>query len=258
MRALILEKLAEIEKTHNVRILYACESGSRAWGFASPDSDWDVRFIYVHPQDWYLSYNVESKRDVIECPIAEDLDCNGWDLRKALGLFARSNGALVEWLGSPIIYKSIGTTAPALRIMSDEAADKKALCYHYRHMAKGNAREYINDELVRLKKYLYVIRPLLAIRYILDGDKIPPVLFSDLVNAVCPAEILDELNYLLEKKKNTPEVGYGDVLPTLNKFIKDELIKYDADFSGQGRPTHQGDVSINDRLNNIFRYALEN
>ena len=102
MKEIILAQLNEIEKNHDVVILYACESGSRAWGFPSADSDYDVRFIYLRPVKWYLS--VEEKRDVIEVPINEQLDINGWDLRKALQLFRKSNPPLMEGLGSPIVY----------------------------------------------------------------------------------------------------------------------------------------------------------
>ena len=95
VRREVLRRLAVIESEEEVRIVYACESGSRAWGFASPDSDYDVRFVYVHDREWYLSFDVERKRDVIERPIVDEIDCNGWDLRKALHLFTRTNGALL-------------------------------------------------------------------------------------------------------------------------------------------------------------------
>jgi predicted nucleotidyltransferase len=102
---LILEQLEQIEQEEQVTILYACESGSRAWGFPSQDSDYDVRFIYLHKPEWYLS--IYDKRDVIERPINNMLDINGWDLRKALNLFRKSNPPLLEWLQSPIQYKEI-------------------------------------------------------------------------------------------------------------------------------------------------------
>ena len=107
MKSRVLEELALIEKEHHVRVLYACESGSRAWGFASGDSDYDVRFLYVRPADWYLTINVEQKRDVIEKPITDELDISGWDLRKALKLMKKSNPSLVEWLNSDYVYKEI-------------------------------------------------------------------------------------------------------------------------------------------------------
>lgn len=104
MRAEIAQKISEIEAKENVTVLYAAESGSRAWGFESPDSDYDVRFIYARPLEWYLS--VSDRRDVLEYPISDDLDINGWDLRKALRLLAKSNPHLIEWLWSPFVYKS--------------------------------------------------------------------------------------------------------------------------------------------------------
>ena len=102
MRKQILKKLAEIEMEHDVRIIYACESGSRAWGVPSKDSDYDVRFIYAHPRDYYLS--ISPLRDVIELPIDPVFDINGWDIRKALSLLRKSNIRLLEWLQSPIVY----------------------------------------------------------------------------------------------------------------------------------------------------------
>ena len=116
MRQIILRELANLEKEHQVKILFACESGSRAWGFPSQDSDYDVRFIYLHPQDWYLSIEVERKRDVIELPISDDLDITGWDLRKALQLFKKTNPPLLEWLGSPIIYAEPYTKGKMYRL----------------------------------------------------------------------------------------------------------------------------------------------
>ena len=119
VREEILKRLDQIEREENVSIVYACESGSRAWGFESTDSDWDVRFIYVHGQDWYLSIDVEEKRDVIERPVNDELDISGWDLRKALKLVRRSP-PLLEWLSSPIISKETKSLPPA-KAMKDFA-----------------------------------------------------------------------------------------------------------------------------------------
>ena len=88
----IVNRLEEIERSESVRILLAVESGSRAWGFPSPDSDYDVRFLYARPRDWYLS--IDARRDVIECPIEDVLDINGWDIRKALHLLLKANPVL--------------------------------------------------------------------------------------------------------------------------------------------------------------------
>ena len=130
MKKRILEALKKIEKNNDVKIIYACESGSRAWGFASPDSDYDVRFIYVRRPDWYLSFDIEHRRDVIEYAIVDEIDCSGWDLKKALYLLTRTNGALLEWLNSPVRYIETGTTAESLRKIAPGIMNATALCYH--------------------------------------------------------------------------------------------------------------------------------
>lgn len=113
IRVEIQQRIAAIESEHGVRVLFACESGSRGWGFASPDSDYDVRFVYVHPLPWYLQ--VSPQRDVIELPISDVLDINGWELRKALGLLKKGNATLVEWLDSPVVYRADGPFLDAIR-----------------------------------------------------------------------------------------------------------------------------------------------
>ncbi len=256
IRKEILEVLSEIESTHEVRILYACESGSRAWGFASPDSDYDVRFLYINDRDWYLSFDVERQRDVIELPIEADLDCNGWNLRKALHLFSRTNGALLEWLNSPIRYLERGDAAESLRQLAPNTFNPTALCYHYSHMAKRNAREYLFEDQVRLKKYFYVLRPLLAIRHVESGRGLPPVRFAALVDAVAPVAIRPGIATLLEQKRVTSEMGYGAPIPQLGRFIETELARHGESFSGLARPDMLQSETLRARLNGIFRDAV--
>lgn len=187
-RMAILQRLAAIEAEPwngaGVRILYASESGSRAWGFASRDSDWDVRFLYVHPPTWYLS--VADRQDVIELPIADDLDINGWELRKALRLLRKGNPVLREWLHSPIVYRAAPGVAERLRRLAGTQASPRAALHHYLHMAQRNHREYLQGPEVRLKKYLYVLRPLLACLWIECGRGQPPVELAQLVDALLP------------------------------------------------------------------------
>lgn len=256
IRAEILRRLAAAELEHDVRILYAVESGSRAWGFASPDSDYDVRFIYVRPTDWYLSFNVEHRRDVIEYPIVDDIDCSGWDLRKALYLYTRSNGALLEWLYGPIRYREHGEIAAGLRALAAEAINPLALCYHYSHMARRNAREYLDGAQVRLKKYFYVLRPLLAIRYLEAGLGPPPVRFEALVEAVAPPALRPDIADLLDRKRQTGELGTGDPIPAINVFIAAELERHQSRFSGLDRPDLLGGLTLRDALNTLFRNAV--
>ena len=256
VREEILRRLRAAEVEHDVRILYACESGSRAWGFASPDSDYDVRFVYVRPQEWYLSFDVEQRRDVIEYPIVDEIDCGGWDVRKALYLFTRTNGALLEWLHSPIHYIENGPFAESMRQLAPKAINEIALCYHYSHMARRNAREHLEGNEARLKKYFYVLRPLLAIRYIQERHQPPPVEFQRLVDAVAPESIHTPIADLLELKRRTPELGRGPTIPVLNEFIQAELLRHDDAFSGQGRPDLLGGRELRSTLNDIFRSAV--
>lgn len=252
----IQQRISAAEIEHDVKVLYACESGSRAWGFASPDSDYDVRFIYAHKRDWYLSFDVERRRDVIEYPIVDDIDIGGWDIRKALYLFTRTNGALLEWLTSPIVYRDFGYFAERLRKFAPEAHNDLALRYHYSHMARGNAGDNLSKGEVKLKKYFYILRPLLAIRYIEQGLGLPPVRFQQLVEAVAPREIRKTIKDLIELKKVTPELGTGDAIPVLNDFIFLELQKHEGVLSGQGRPDLHEKESILDELNDIFRQSV--
>ncbi len=256
VRTEILDRLHHTEQEHQVRILYACESGSRAWGFASPDSDYDVRFVYARPRDWYLSFDVERRRDVIEYPIVDEIDLNGWDIRKALALFTRTNGALLEWLHSPIVYLEQGDFAASLRALAPTMLNHTALCYHYSHMARGNAREYLNQARVRLKKYFYVLRPLLAIRYIEGQAAIPPVAFEELLNQVAPEQILPETLELLALKRQSPEMGKGTPRATINAFINAELIRHGTSFSGLGRPDLHQKQEVYRALNTLFRESI--
>lgn len=246
--------LDEVEAQHGVRILYACESGSRAWGFPSPDSDYDVRFLYARDEDWYLSFDVERRRDVIECPIENEIDCSGWDLRKALHLFMRTNGALLEWLHSPIRYLERGTFAQSLRTLAPKCFNPTAICYHYSHMARGNAREYLLGDQVRLKKYFYVLRPLLAIIHVERGLGFPPVDFERLVDAVAPMHLRPAIDKLLALKRETPELGLGPPIPEVSGFIAAELERHGGAFSGKGRPAQL--ATVRDELNEAFRHAV--
>lgn len=256
IRETILQRLRAAEKEHDVTILHAIESGSRAWGFASPDSDYDVRFIYAHSKEWYLSFDVERKRDVIEYPIIDEIDCSGWDIKKALYLFTRTNGALLEWLNSPIVYMQHGNFADSLRALAPKYVSYLALCYHYSHMARGNAREYLFKDKAKLKKYFYVLRPLLAIRYIEADLGVPPVEFEKLVEAVAPEEIRSAIADLLVLKRRTSEMGYGTPIPEVSEFIAAELERHGETFKGQGRPDLLSKQELRNDLNEIFRAAL--
>ncbi|MFT3735011.1 MAG: nucleotidyltransferase domain-containing protein [Rhodocyclaceae bacterium] len=244
IRTRVLEALANIETEHNVTVLFACESGSRGWGFASPDSDYDVRFIYVHRLPWYLT--VEAQRDVIELPISDELDVSGWELRKALQLLRKSNPTLLEWLDSPVVYREDAAVAQRLRELAPLFFSSLRGRYHYLAMAKKNFRGYLQGESVRLKKYLYVLRPLLALRWIDVGKGMPPMRFADLAAGVLDdVALLDEINRLLAIKMSVGEAEYSPRWPAIHAFIEQALAEaeHNPDYK---RP--QGDARELDRF----------
>src|SRR3990172_5316171 len=248
----IIARLNKIEAEEGVKILYACESGSRAWGFPSADSDFDVRFLYLHPREWYLSIDHERKRDVIERPINGRIDLNGWDLRKALILFRKSNPPLLEWLGSPIIYWEKYSTARQLRQLAATGYSPKACMYHYLHMARGNYREYLKGERVWIKKYFYILRPLLAINWLERGMGVVPTEFRVMVNQTIDSEELkQEIERLIKAKEQGHELDYGPRIPVIGDFIDKEM----KQLEGKQFTDDTGKCSI-DQLNGLFRSAL--
>ncbi len=221
MRARVLDELERIEREHNVTVLYACESGSRAWGFASPDSDYDVRFVYVEKPDWFVQ--VDEPRDVIERPLDDELDISGWELRKTLGLLRKSNPTLLEWLDSPLVYRQSNEATARLRELAELFYSPPAARNHYLSMAKKNFRGYLQGEQVRLKKYFYVLRPLLAVRWIDQNRGRPPMTFAELLQTVDDAALLAEVDELLALKRQAGEATYGPRRPLLHAFIEAQL-----------------------------------
>ena len=234
MTETIKEKLREIEQKENIKILLAVESGSRAWGFPSPDSDYDVRFIYVRPKEEYLKLN--KGRDVIEYPINNMLDINGWDLDKALKLLFKSNPTLFEWLNSPIVYMQNSDFVNEIKAVYDHYFNTKNSLYHYLSMAQGNYREYLKTNIVKAKKYFYVLRPILCCRWILEHRSAPPMLFSKLIDTQLDKSILPKVEHLLDLKMNSTEVKMIPRIDVINEYIDksfeelDALVKY-ADVS---------------------------
>ncbi|MBL7251420.1 DNA polymerase beta superfamily protein [Alloalcanivorax sp. C16-2] len=248
----ILRRLRATEQEHDVRVLLAVESGSRAWGFPSPNSDYDVRFVYVRSEDWYLSLDVEDRRDVIEYEIVDDIDLNGWDLRKALKLLRKSNPSIVEWLQSSILYRDDGHFAERARALlpSVYAVDKGV--FHYLSMADKNYHGYLKARLVPLKKYFYVLRPLLAIRWLERYRTPAPIEFERLRALVADNEILDkEIGRLLARKQRSQEKEFVPAIPALNEFIEHELSRLSR-YQAKG-DTPDGDPAA---LNALFRDCL--
>ncbi|MCS6238364.1 nucleotidyltransferase domain-containing protein [Shewanella baltica] len=249
----ILSRLEMTEEKYDVKILMAIESGSRAWGFASPNSDYDIRFIYVNKPDWYLVVDLEDKRDVIEYPIVDDIDLNGWDVRKALKLFWKSNPAFVEWIQSPITYRDDGTfREAALNLLPDIYSPEKGI-YHYRSMAKTNYRGYLKEEMVPLKKYFYVLRPLFSIQWLEKHGTAAPIEFEKVLSLVTDNQLLDEVHMLLERKKVSEEKMLAPAIPVLNRYIESQLNRL------ENIKIPKTDRSLEmAQLNDLFQTVLEN
>jgi predicted nucleotidyltransferase len=217
----IVDELMSIEADNGVRVLYACESGSRAWGFPSVDSDYDIRFIYIHPTEWYLS--VFDKPDYLE-KMEGLLDFSGWDLRKALRLFRKSNPALMEWLQSPVIYKEATSFTTIMKEKMSMVFSSRSSLYHYLNMARGNLREYLQGELVKVKKYFYVLRPVLACMWIERFNTVPPMEFECLLNNLLPeGNLKSEIRTLLIRKRAGEELAFEPKIKIINEFINHEL-----------------------------------
>lgn len=216
--------LRQIEAEAGVRVLYAAESGSRAWGFASPDSDYDVRFIYAHPRDWYVTLN--EARDVIERPLdAQLVDLAGWDVRKALRLLLKSNPALYEWLASPIAYLDDGRFRAAAEPLFARHASAVALAHHYHSIARGQWRSEIEgNDAVKLKKYFYVVRPLLSLQWVADFGSVPPMNMAELMQrSPMPGDVRRTIDELLRLKRETPELGRGSRNATIDAWALERL-----------------------------------
>ncbi|TVX93640.1 nucleotidyltransferase domain-containing protein [Paenibacillus agilis] len=251
----ILAGLQEIENEERVEILYACESGSRAWGFPSKDSDYDVRFIYIRPEKDYLS--LFEKRDVIERPISNMLDINGWDLKKALALFRKSNPPLLEWLQSPIVYRENHKVIKQIRGLSALTFSPKSCMYHYLHMAKGNYREYLQGEQVKIKKYFYVLRPLLACQWIERYRTMPPIEFPSLIEYLVPAdsELYSDIQQLLMRKIAGDELNIEPRISAINDFLEEAIAHYEQ-VAAQQSVSDAGKYDM--QLDELFRSTISN
>ena len=214
-RAVILSQLDEIEREEGVRILFAIESGSRAWGFPSPDSDFDVRFVYAHDEDWYLS--VYPGRDVIEKPLVDDWDVNGWDIRKAIGLLMKS---------SPVHYMWNDNAVSALQAFAGRYVTPESCLAHYYHLGARQWDRCINGrDVVNLKKYFYALRPALALRWVrMNPDQLPPMNFQRLVDGTDISEATQaRIAELLVRKSRSSEMGAGARVPELDEIIQSEF-----------------------------------
>lgn len=251
MKNEIIKELKNIEIERNIKILYAVESGSRAWGFASTDSDWDVRFVYIHNSDWYLS--IDEKKDCYDKILPNEIDLSGWELKKTLKLFKKSNPPLMEWLISPIVYHTASSFIDKLRELAQDYFNPKSCMYHYLHMATGNFRDYLKGDNVRIKKYFYVLRPILACSWIEENNTMPPMEFEKLVETqVKDPELRKEIDILLQRKMIGEELDIEPKISIINDFLSNQ-IEYFQNYLSQFDFTLEPDT---EKLNKLFREIL--
>lgn len=252
MDKVIQAQLRDIEEKNNVKILYAIESGSRGWGFESKDSDFDVRFIYIHPVEWYLS--VFEGPDIIEIPVDEVLDVNGWDLRKALKLMYRSNASLLEWLSSPIIYRQNQEIVEKLRQVAEKYFSPISITYHYINIAKKSfdGLEGLNN--VNIKKLFYVIRPILSCMWIENFNTIPPMNLQAMMKEV---KMDDKVKTIIEElvtiKADRIESDTIKQPTELMEFLRDKL-EYYYSYAKNIKTEKERDSSI---LNEFFHKTIK-
>ncbi len=247
--------LKGLEEEKDISILYACESGSRIWGFHSPDSDYDVRFIYAHKRDWYLT--IYNKRDVIERKGEHDTEFVGWDIKKALHLLKKSNPPLLEWLTSPIRYGGWSGPYRKLKELTPDYYSPIACMYHYLHLASGNYKDFLRREVPSAKKCLYVLRAIMSCRWIEQDRGVVPVEFdklTDTIDGETYPGLLDNIKKLVWWKKlgsETVLVETPNVKPVV-RFIEAELVRL-KEVEDMG-PAESRDTK---RLDEVFRWILD-
>lgn len=250
----IREELKSLEYIHDIQFLYVAESGSRAWGFPSKKSDFDVRGIYIHKPAWYLS--LAPKKDVVNTSF-KSLDITGWDLRKALKLFRKNNPPLLEWLSSPYPYLDKFDVASQLRQWKHPYFSGRTGIHCYTGLAKSEFVDIMKmGERVSMKKYLYVLRSLFACRYIHSVGSWPPMEMRKLMQVAMPDDkaIQDSVEDLISRKiKSDDEIVYTDRLHHIDDFIDVEIQRFE----------HIGDTYDKDEkpidwklLDELFRTTL--
>ncbi len=241
MKAKIFELLKSVEDEFGVKVLYACESGSRAWGFASKDSDYDVRFIYVRPEKEYMRLN--SGRDVIEKMfpgqgIGEDIDLAGWDLKKALALFGKNNPSFFEWINSPIKYMRDPVFFKSLSELEKNCFSPRACFYHYYNMGSGHDSRFLEKDGISLKRFLYYFRCLLCCKWIMTHKSLPPVSFNELFQGIISDDevkenketyhmllmnrfnLIESIDHLLKLKKKGHEYDEAPVEESIIRYVE--------------------------------------
>jgi predicted nucleotidyltransferase len=223
--AAIDARLVSVAEREHAVVLMAVESGSRAWGFPSPDSDYDCRFIFARARNDYL--RLYAPRDVIEFPLDPILDVNGWDLAKALRLLLKGNAVVIEWLTSPFVYAGDGKFREQGLALARQVVRPAAIARHYLHLGERQRRTYFADtRAIELKKLFYALRPALALRWLRlhAGEAVAPMHFPTLVaQSDLPAPIIAFVDELLARKAVTRELGTGALPGPVGTLIDTEF-----------------------------------
>src|SRR5690606_22470311 len=254
----IVDSLRQIEQSHQVTILYACEAGSRAWGIASRSSDYDVRFIYIHPKETYLSIDpigAGKNRDVIDFKTStpDKFDIHGWEITKTLRLYRKSNPSLLEWLQSPIIYHQAYSTIPMLNELLPSIYDQKACILHYLNMSFGNYKNTLKQEIQHTKTIINIFRPLLAAKWIVQYNTFPPLNFQLLLDSVIQQSEIRDYLYLLINRKITSETSDEINIHTLLQYSYEEINQ----LKNHAQSLETKSMDITEKLNYIFRQTLK-
>jgi len=268
MKEHILQVLRQIELDYDVKILYACESGSRALGLHSEDSDFDVRFIYIPKPDWYLS--IDQKRDVLEIPKKDKLsipvdpllDVSGWELTKALRLFRKSNPTLLEWLNSTIIYYQAYSTVGKMIEMTNRIFSPVVCLHHYLHMAKGDFRDATRGDEPKIKKYFNALRSIFAAKWIEKHLSAPPVDLQKLMEEfIEPGELKDVFDGLVNKKRARERFMPEPALEVLNRYFIKEMERLETYLGGlktkNSDPTSSLDRLFRDTLKEVWNLDVK-
>ena len=250
MKEEIIEHINQLEKEKGITILLAAESGSRAWGCPSPDSDYDVRIIYKRPKSEYLE--IDDRPDTINYFHGELLDINGWDLKKTLKLIRKSNATPFEWAQSPIKYKEIDNFSSTILNLSKEYFQPRHTVNHYRGIAKNS---YLSNDLsgeIKLKKLFYVLRPLMAAKWIIIKNEIPPMDIPNLISIIHENDIVQHINNLLKIKSAANE----DYVHKMDKLIID-FIDQEFNYVSSIQLEEKTEVPSSEQLNKKFKEIIE-
>ncbi len=217
MRKEILKYLNDLEKKEEIKILLAVESGSRAWGCPSPDSDYDVRIMFIRPKESYLS-TVKPIED-LNIFHGKLLDINGWDVRKTFALIRKSNATPFEWSQSPMVYLERDDFSKTVLGLCRKYFRPYHAVNHYRGIAKNSYNIDPSNGTIKLKKLFYVLRPLLAAKWILDKKTVPPMDLPNLMTEIADEKIVNRIKELLVFKRTANE----DYVHTLEPLLKDYI-----------------------------------